>query len=144
MVLVDGSPVPEDGSHRELKPDGMQKAYVVLSEEERKKGYVKPLRKSYVHDKCGVLTTMHHAIAETYARNPNFYSGTFCVGCSSHYPLREFKWEDGEPMDTSLQAGWAEQTSTRDVAKRERQMARIKHDIEVLQEQLHRLERPRA
>ena len=46
-TLTDGSPVTED--HRELKPNGQQKGYVVLSDEERAKGFVRPVRKSYVH-----------------------------------------------------------------------------------------------
>lgn len=46
-TLTDGSPVTPD--HRELRPDGQQKGYVVLSEEERAKGFVRPVRKSYVH-----------------------------------------------------------------------------------------------
>lgn len=91
-TLTDGSPVTPD--HREINPDtGMQKAYVVLSSEERAKGYVRPVRDSYVHLKCGTLTRMNKAIAETYARNPSFYSGTFCVGCRAHFPLSEFHWD---------------------------------------------------
>jgi hypothetical protein len=93
-TLVDGSPVTED--HLELKPNGQQKDYVVLSEEERKKGFVRPVRHSYVHDKCGVVTRMGKDIAETYARDPFFYSGTFCVGCGKHLPVGadgEFTWD---------------------------------------------------
>jgi hypothetical protein len=46
-TLTDGSPVTPD--HRELRPDGMQKGYVVLSAEERAKGFVRPVRRSYRH-----------------------------------------------------------------------------------------------
>lgn len=92
-TLVDGRPVTE--GHREINPDtGMQKDYVVLSEEERAKGFVRPVRRTYVH-KCGVATTMALAIAETYARDPKFYGATFCTGCRKHVPLNECKWEDG-------------------------------------------------
>lgn len=108
VELTDGSPVPADGSHKEIQPSGMQKGYVVLSSEERAKGFVKPVRRSYIHQKCGVVTTMGYALAETYARNPYFYSGTFCVGCHTHFPLNEFTWDsDGEPMDPTLQDEWA-------------------------------------
>lgn len=93
-TLTDGSPVTPD--HREINPEtGMQKAYVVLSDEERAKGFVRPVRLAYVHEKCGVETRMSQAIAETYARDPNFYSGTFCVGCRAHFPVGpdgEFVW----------------------------------------------------
>lgn len=88
--LTDGSPVTDD--HRELKENGQQKGYVVLTAAERARGFMRPVRHSYVHQKCGVETTMGTALAETYARDPNFYSGTFCVGCGKHFPVGE----DGE------------------------------------------------
>lgn len=92
--LTDGSPVTPD--HREIDPStGMQKGYVVLSTDERAKGFVRPVRRSYVHDKCGSVTTMGQAIAETYARDPFFYSGTYCACCHAHFPVGahgEFTW----------------------------------------------------
>jgi hypothetical protein len=42
---------------------------------------------------CGTVTTMGTALAETYARDPHFYSGTFCCGCGTHLPLAEFVWD---------------------------------------------------
>jgi len=103
-TLTDGSPVTPD--HREIDPaTGMQKAYVVLSAEERAKGFVKPVRRTYVHAKCGVATTMGQALAETYARNPYFYSGTFCVGCRKHFTFGDpdglFHWDDGEVVGSA-------------------------------------------
>lgn len=53
------------------------------------------VRVGYVHEACGGLTTMGLALAETYARQPDFYSGTFCVTCGSHFPVGEdgqFVW----------------------------------------------------
>ena len=91
-VLVSGEPVPEDQSHTELKPNGQQKDYVVLTSDERGKGVVRPYRDAYRHLKCGKITTMSRAIAETYARDPFFYSGTFCTTCCAHFPVGE----DGE------------------------------------------------
>ena len=139
--LTDGSPVTED--HREIDPTtGMQKGYVVLTEEERKKGFVRPLRDTYQHvgkiahyplrdlteeekkdyahlgyvkfekypeggtligrywteqdlkGGCKEFTTMGKALAETYARDPKFYTGTFCATCKKHYPVGEFVWLD--------------------------------------------------
>ena len=55
-TMTDGS--PETADHREIQPNGQQKGYVVLSETERAKGYVRPMRSSYVHDACGAVTTM--------------------------------------------------------------------------------------
>lgn len=94
ITLTDGSPVTPD--HRELRPDGQQKGYVVLSDEERAKGFVRPVRESYVHTQCGAVTRMGRSIAETYARDPKFYTGTFCVNCGGHFPVGadgEFTWD---------------------------------------------------
>lgn len=85
---------PETGQHR---------AYWVLCEEEREKGFVRPVRRTYVHDKCGVATTMAQSIAETYARDPHYYGSTFCVGCRGHFPVGEhgeFTWDDGTKVGT--------------------------------------------
>ena len=91
-TLTDGSPVTDD--HREIDPDtGMQKGYVVLSDDERAKGFIRPVRRSYVHSTCGTVTTMGQSIAETYARDPAFYSGTFCSHCRNHFPLDQFVWD---------------------------------------------------
>lgn len=87
------------GAHLEIRPDGMQKDYVVLTHEERAKGFVEPVRRSYVHQKCGGVTTMGTALAETYARQPGFYSGTFCAVCRAHFPVGEngeFVWDGTE------------------------------------------------
>lgn len=165
--LTDGSPVPADRSHTVIDPaTGMQRGYVVLSPEERARGFVKPVRTGYVHagrrvcgatlrpyeselygpgakiictalpdhagehggeglesvatrvevtrvnhvrryKGCGGATVMKRDLAETYARDPRFYSGTFCATCRHHFPLGEFEWQDGEPMDPDLQEAWA-------------------------------------
>ena len=47
VELTDGGPVTAD--HRELKANGQQKGYVVLSPEERAEGFVRPVRHSYRH-----------------------------------------------------------------------------------------------
>jgi hypothetical protein len=87
-----GGELPEN--HTEINAaSGQQKAYVVLTKEEREKGFVRPVRQSYVHKTCSVVTCMSQDIAETYARDPKFYSGTFCVGCRKHLPLDEFVWD---------------------------------------------------
>lgn len=84
---------PETADHRELRSDGMQKDYVVLCPQERAKGFVRPLRRTYRHKTCNSTTTMGLALAETYARDPGFYSGTFCCHCATHFPLDQFVWE---------------------------------------------------
>lgn len=84
---------PTDPRLHQVGKDGQNEAYIVLSEEERAKGFVRPVRRSYVHQACGALTTMGSALAETYARDPKFYGSTFCTGCRSHFPVEEFTWD---------------------------------------------------
>lgn len=124
--------------------DGRNKKYLVLSEEERAKGFVRPVRDTYRHvgksidmskveeiskedmelaerwgyvgfipnddperpellgryiteadlnSGCGQTTTMSRPIAETYARQPDYYSATFCSTCRKHLNVEEFVWE---------------------------------------------------
>jgi hypothetical protein len=82
---LDGPPVPQ------------APAYLVLSDEERARGFVRPVRLAYWHTVCGAVTTMNQAIAETYARQPDFYGATYCVHCQVHRPVGadgEFHWVD--------------------------------------------------
>ncbi len=96
ICTTSGKPIDEHT--REIDPaSGMQKDYIVLCEEERKLGFVRPYRNSYRHLQCGTVTTMGRALSETYARDPKFYSGTFCCGCRTHFPLDQFAWTvDGQ------------------------------------------------
>jgi|SRR5579859_280016 len=92
--LSGGGTITED--HREINPvTGQQKGYIVLTEAERSKGFVRPYRDAYRHSKCGAITTMSRDIAATYARDPYFYNGTFCTTCRGHFPIGEageFTW----------------------------------------------------
>lgn len=142
MITTD----PNNPDIRVIEDTGMQKTYLVLSDEERAKGFVRPVRRTYVHigekpkyplrdlteeekerykasgyvafetypeikeplkgrywsqqqldaKGCGVATTMGLALSQTYARDPSFYTGTYCVGCQRHFPVAQFQWEDGE------------------------------------------------
>lgn len=94
---------------------GMNKKYLVLSDEELAQGFIRPVRLSYVHEfmldgsdvpvplvsregvgGCGAVTSMNQTIAETYARKPDFYGATYCVGCHTHLPVGldgQFYWD---------------------------------------------------
>jgi hypothetical protein len=142
-----GTPI---GEHLEIDPQtGMQKDYIVLTAEERSKGFVRPVYESYRHvgrrpkhptraltdeenakynnakdedpfvlyetyppelapkkgrfwtkkelrSGCGGVTTMGKKLCETYARDPKFYSGTYCATCGAHFPVGEdgeFVWQ---------------------------------------------------
>lgn len=98
---VDKEPVPQN------------KKYLILSDEERAKGFIRPVHRAYVHvgiggheidptdmskhgrtgEGCGVLTSMGIELCETYARDPKFYGSTYCVGCKKHLPVAEFLWD---------------------------------------------------
>lgn len=78
---------------RATKPSGQHEVYLVLSEEERAKGFVRPVRRAYKHTRgCGNVTTMGLALCETYARDPSFYGRTFCCNCGTHLPVAQFDW----------------------------------------------------
>jgi hypothetical protein len=82
---ADGGPVPQ------------AEVYLVLSEEDRAAGFVRPVRTAYWHTVCGAVTTMALPIAETYARDPRHYGATYCTTCRQHRPVGpagEFHWVD--------------------------------------------------
>lgn len=99
MGLTSDRNDPDLGHGVNEEPVPMNKKYLVLSEEERAKGFVEPVRTRYIHT-CGHETTMGLALSETYARQPDFYGATYCVHCQKHRPLNEFKWSG-----TDLQVG---------------------------------------
>ncbi|HEX9888624.1 MAG TPA: hypothetical protein VGA69_04045 [Nitriliruptorales bacterium] len=76
-------------------PGDQADVYLVASEEERARGFLRPVRYSYRHLTCGAVTYMDASIAETYARDPKFYGATYCVKCRKHLPVGEFRWTDG-------------------------------------------------
>lgn len=90
---------PRLGHGSDDQPGPQNEVYLVLSDEERAKGFVRPVRRSYIHQTCGSVTTMGQALAETYARDPKFYGSTYCVACQMHKPVSEFVWvDDGTPV----------------------------------------------
>lgn len=64
-----------------------------LSEVERKAGYVRPCRRTYMHVSCRQLTTVTQDTAETFARKPRHFKRAYCAGCRNDFPVTEFVWE---------------------------------------------------
>jgi hypothetical protein len=91
LCTTSGDPVAKVRAEQ-TEETGQHKGYIVLCEEERQKGFVRPYRDSYRHVTCGAVTTMGRALSETYARDPTFYGATFCVQCNCHLPVSEFVW----------------------------------------------------
>lgn len=97
-------PLTDDPNDPRLKrgsnntPGPQNEVYLVLSDEERAKGFTRPYRDSYKHLVCGSITTMGRKLSETYARDPEFYGATYCCSCQMHKPVGpdgEFDWLDG-------------------------------------------------
>jgi len=92
MSLTTDPNDPSLGHGADKEQKGQNDKYLILSEEERAKGFVRPVRTTYTHKACGVSTTMAREIAETYARDPKFYGYTYCCTCRKHLPVEEFVW----------------------------------------------------
>lgn len=101
---------PRLGHGSDTSPVPLNEAYLVLSEEERAKGFVRPLYRAYIHHdpECGAVTTMGLPLCETYARQPAFYGSTYCARCGMHRPVGaegEFTWVDAQGNDTHVLVG---------------------------------------
>ncbi|HEV2172797.1 MAG TPA: hypothetical protein VGR71_04480 [Nitrospira sp.] len=101
---------PRLGHGSNEAPQPQNEVYLVLSQEERRKGFVRPLYRAYLHHdpECGGITTMGLALCETYARDPTFYGATYCASCQMHRPVGpegEFTWLDAAGNDTHLLVG---------------------------------------
>lgn len=98
LCTTNGKPV-EEVRAAQTNETGQHEGYIVLCEEERKKGFMRPYRDQYKHLTCGTVTTMGRSLSETYAVNPAFYGATFCCGCNKHLPVSEFVWTaDGQQV----------------------------------------------
>ena len=88
----DGPP-PEDFDYGEKRPDGQYENYPTIDEGE----FEQEPRDTYIHvDGCGSRTTMTGDLPESVARDPEYYTKTFCAGCGEHVPVGEVEWGDGE------------------------------------------------
>ncbi len=106
MSLTSDRADPRLGHGTDAAPQPQNEVYLIMSDEERAKGFVRPVRRSYRHQdpECGTVTTMGQALAETYAANPGFYGATYCCGCRMHRPVGahgEFTWMTPDGDDTS-------------------------------------------
>lgn len=110
MALTDDPSDPRLTHGSDAEPGPQSEVYLVLSEEERAKGFVRPLYRAYVHHApgCGAVTRMGLALCETYARQPGFYGSTYCSGCMMHRPVGadgEFTWIGDDGLDTGRRVG---------------------------------------
>jgi hypothetical protein len=101
---------PRLGRGVDREPQDQHDVYLVLSDEERVKGFVRPLYRAYLHHdpECSGVTTMGQELCETYARDPSFYGATYCAKCRMHRPVGaagEFTWLDKDGADTHVLVG---------------------------------------
>jgi hypothetical protein len=96
--MITDDPKHPDINKLENDGTGMNKAYIVLSEAERAKGFIRPVRTSYTHLACRVNTSMGMALAETWARDIYFYGKTYCCECGGHFPVSEFVWNGSDTV----------------------------------------------
>lgn len=89
---------PRLGHGADTEPVPQNDVYLVLSPEEIAKGFVRPVRETYVHTVCGTETIMNIRLAETYARDPSFYGSTYCCYCHKHRPVNEFTWKGTDQL----------------------------------------------
>lgn len=144
MPTTDNPNDPRLGHGTDNNAVPQNEVYLVLSEEERAKGFIRPYHSAYRHvgkqgatyplrdltdeekerfgndwakyEKypesehpktgkfwtqkqldsidagCNTVTLIAPEIAETYARNPQFYGSTYCTHCQKHLPVDEFIW----------------------------------------------------
>ena len=86
------------GHGYDTEPVPQNEVYLVLPEEDRKRGFTRPYRTTYRHTVCGYSTTMGRLLAETHARDPQFYDSTYCVHCRAHRPVDEFVWVEDDTV----------------------------------------------
>lgn len=93
MSLTTDPNHPDLGRGIDKEQTDQHSTYLVLSDEERSKGFVRQVRDVYIHETCGTETKMGLALAETYARDPKFYGATYCCSCRKHLAVSEFYWK---------------------------------------------------
>lgn len=110
MSLTTDPKDPRLGHGVDREPQDQHDVYLVLSDDERAKGFVRPVYRAYIHHdpECGAVTTMGLELCETYARSPGFYGATYCCRCRMHRPVGahgEFTWIAADGSDTGVLVG---------------------------------------
>lgn len=91
--MTDDKP-PGDFDYGEQQADGQYENYPTIGDGD----FVQSVQYTYVHENCGKTTTMSDNIAESVARDPHYYTKTFCANCGEHVPVEDVHWKaDGQP-----------------------------------------------
>lgn len=65
-----------------------------LTSDQLAKGFIRPIKRWYMHNVCGTITSMSNEQAEKFARVPQAFRDTYCVQCQENRPVDEFIWVD--------------------------------------------------
>lgn len=87
-----GDGPPGDFDYGEQREDGQYENYPTIEDGD----FEQEPRETYIHQECGTRTTMTGDLPESVARDPTYYTKTYCAGCQTHVPVEEVKWADGE------------------------------------------------
>lgn len=88
---------PNDPDLREHEPSGQQKTYLVLSEEERAKGFVRPVRRSYRHVGIpGPSNPLRDLTAEEHARYDQYGYVQFEMYPDAESPVTGRYWTQAQ------------------------------------------------
>lgn len=98
---------------RQIEPSGQQKCYLVLSEDERSKGFVRPVRRTYMHVGCRPKYPTRELTAEEHSRYGQFgyvayeeYPPQLNIGIGRYWTKRQL--ESGCGTSTTMGLALAE------------------------------------
>lgn len=83
-------------SHLVEGPRRRAKVTWALSDEDKRKGRLRPLRYVYLHETCGALTKVSVTTAEFMASQPYAFKRAYCAHCRAQFaagPDGEFTWK---------------------------------------------------
>ena len=95
IVPAEAVKLPEDKKvEPQIKPPIIpQKTKDMITDTEKARGFVRPIRSVIVHKACGERNVLTDAVAEMYARDPKGNTNALCVACGNYFPVVEFNWE---------------------------------------------------
>lgn len=68
------------------------------TQEQRRKGFIRPPRRSYLHRDCGTVSTLDIPTSELMAINPSSLPKLMCDHCKDAFYADQFTWMDDETV----------------------------------------------
>lgn len=85
-------------------PDGQHERHPVKDDGK----FIRPIRTAYMHEKCSTITHAPEKVAETIARDPQFYGKMSCAHCGEYFRcggFGEFVWLDENDRPSAVKVG---------------------------------------